>query len=332
MIRGYRVFLAWVTDTGVKNTMESILVSAIITTHNRSELLDRAICSVKNQTYKNIELIVVDDASENLHREKNEVLAKGIKYHYIEESRGGNYARNMGIDLSSGNLIAFLDDDDVWHSTKIEKQVAMYKRTHFEVVGCARNIIFEKNGRTLISLPDLRKRTNGQDFSETIFLGAPFVSSQLMITRDALLNVGKFDITLKAWQDYDLLIRLSEKYIFGCVEEILVDYYVNLSDSNRLTNRLDVFLDSFPIIENKYKERILSLSPQNKKQWRKFYLIELANRASNKFERRRYRKEIFLMDMNVKDFIFYIFNINENSNALLLLHRWRKSQRGNKSG
>lgn len=305
-----------------------ILVSAIITTHNRSELLERAIHSVNNQTYKNIELIVVDDASEEDHKVKNKALTKDATYHYIEHSKGGNYARNVGIELSSGKLVAFLDDDDAWHPTKIEKQVALYNESHFEVIGCGSNRIVEKNGKNLFSSSNFRKGFNGKDFSEIIFIGPRFLSSELVITKDALTCVGCFDVTLKAWQDYELLIRLSEKYVFGCVEEALVDYYANVSDPHRLTNRLDAFLDSFPVIKNKYRKRIAALSPQYKDRWRKQYLYECAGRTSSKSERRKYRKEIFLLDRSVKSFLYFILNIDFNSYFFLFYLRWRNKNNG----
>lgn len=300
--------------------MDSILVSAVITTHNRSELLERAIRSVKNQTYENIELVVIDDGSEAAHKDKNEALAKESIFHYIEHSQGGNYARNMGIALSSGKLIAFLDDDDAWHPTKIEKQVALHNRSHFEVIGCGRNCIVEKDGRILFSTQNIKKGI--EDYSEIVFWKPPFVTSELMITRNALMDVGCFDVTLKAWQEYDLLIRLSEKYIFGCVEEALVDYTMSLSDPHRLTNRIDVFLYSFPIVENKYRERIEALSPKSKLAWRKQYLSECVGRTSSKSEKRKYRKEIFLTDKNVKYFILYILNIDFNSEMYYRWLRW----------
>ena len=96
--------------------MENIikLVSAIITTHNRAELLTRAIESVLGQTYQEMEVIVVDDASTD---NTSDVCAKyPIKYIYIPEaeSQGGNYARNLGIRAAKGEYCAFLDDDDYW--------------------------------------------------------------------------------------------------------------------------------------------------------------------------------------------------------------------------
>lgn len=90
------------------------LVSAIITTHNRLSLLKRAVESALSQTYKNIEVIVVDDASTDGTPEYCNELP--LRYIYIpkEESRGGNHARNLGILAAKGEYVAFLDDDDYW--------------------------------------------------------------------------------------------------------------------------------------------------------------------------------------------------------------------------
>ena len=297
--------------------MENKLISVIITTHNRSELLERAVVSVQEQTYNNIEIIIVDDASDETDRMKNELLSNNefILYHYIskEESKGGNYARNLGIDLSSGELIAFLDDDDVWTKTKIEEQVKLYNQFHFEVIGCGRKRIFVKDGVTQYSLIDIPKGKEGKDFSELIFMGPPFVTSELLISKNALLEVGKFDVTLKSWQEYDLLIRLSAKYIFGCVEKALVDYYVYLNGTDRLSNKLNIYIDSVSIVEEKYKERILSLSPEDKTKWKKLFLEECANRSFKKIDKRRYRWQVFITEKNIKNIVFFIFNINKSN-------------------
>ena len=101
-------------------------VSCVIITHNRIDYLKRAVNSVVNQTYQNIEIFVVDDASDDGTEVYGEELKeKGITYIRIEknESKGGNYARNIGIQYSSGDYVAFLDDDDYWLPDKIERQV-----------------------------------------------------------------------------------------------------------------------------------------------------------------------------------------------------------------
>jgi len=120
------------------------LVSVIIPTYGRSELLDRAIDSVLAQTYDNIEIIVVDDNNSNSeHRKHTEnVLQKYLQngqavYLKHEKNVGGSAARNTGIKASKGEYVALLDDDDEWFPEKIEKQIS-----YFEILGDNIGVIY----------------------------------------------------------------------------------------------------------------------------------------------------------------------------------------------
>ena len=102
-------------------------ISVVIPTHNRVDLLPRAIKSVLEQTYKDIEIVVVSDGSTDGTDEYMKQYADNpnVKYISYHPGRGGNYARNAGFDAAKGEFVAFLDDDDEWGPTKIEKQVAL---------------------------------------------------------------------------------------------------------------------------------------------------------------------------------------------------------------
>ena len=108
-------------------SQDDATVSVVITTHNRIKYLLEAISSVIAQTYRNIELIVVDDASDDETQTtlSNPSYDELLTYIRIDKSEGGNHARNVGILRSSGKYIALLDDDDTWEPTKIEKQVRL---------------------------------------------------------------------------------------------------------------------------------------------------------------------------------------------------------------
>ena len=115
------------------------LVTVIITTYKRSNVIERAIKSVLNQTYKNIEIIVVDDNA-NIPEERKktaEIIEKYPKIIYIKNAKnlGGALARNEGIYRAKGKYIAFLDDDDEYRKDKIEKQYKLYKQHENEKVG-----------------------------------------------------------------------------------------------------------------------------------------------------------------------------------------------------
>ena len=126
-------------------------VSCVIITHNRVDMLKRAVNSVMNQTYKNIEIFVVDDASsDGTENYGKELINKGINYIRIDakDSKGGNYARNIGINESTGEYVAFLDDDDYWLPEKIEKQV-IYAEEHRDVGMIYSGLAYEYDNKCL---------------------------------------------------------------------------------------------------------------------------------------------------------------------------------------
>ena len=102
------------------------LISVVIPTYNRKHLLQKAIASVLNQTYSNFELIVVDDCSTDSTEHFMKSLSdKRIRYIKHEKTKHASASRNTGIQLSKGEFIAFLDDDDRWLPTKLEKQLKL---------------------------------------------------------------------------------------------------------------------------------------------------------------------------------------------------------------
>ena len=181
-------------------------VSAIITTHNRERLLKRAVESVLSQSYPNIEVIVVDDHSCDGTKDYC-ASVPDINYVYIppEESKGGNYARNKGISAVTGEYIAFLDDDDYWLPTKIEKQVELIERTKCELVYCGylKEVVTKDNVKFSEVYPLLENRG---DMSTRILMTIPTTTSNILVTTNALKEVSFFDESLLFWQEYELLI------------------------------------------------------------------------------------------------------------------------------
>ena len=231
--------------------MSLALVSAIITTHNRCDLLARAIESVLSQTYSEMECIVVDDASED----ETPEICKRYPVIYIqipkEKSRGGNYARNLGIKASKGEYCAFLDDDDYWLPTKIEKQVDLIEKKGCELVYCGRTLeIVEKTGISYKErLPNSR---DCGDMKINILTSIPTVTTCILARRQTLLDVGLFDEDLRFWQEYELTIRLAQRTPFYYVNEPLVVYRVDAGDKNSLTNQYLPWRDAVRYIHKKH--------------------------------------------------------------------------------
>lgn len=191
--------------------MKGIIVSAIITTHNRIDLLKKAIHSVEIQSFRDMELIIVDDNSSDETQDYLQLYQSTLKkYTYIRigenETKGGNYARNKGIISASGEYIAFLDDDDEWMVDKIEKQISFLRHnSSFGMVYCGRRV--ERNFKeTEDILQDSKFRG---DLKEKCFIRIFCVTSMIMIKRDLALEVSMFDEEIKYWQKYDFCIRVS---------------------------------------------------------------------------------------------------------------------------
>ena len=161
--------------------MNNKLVSAIITTHDRHDLLVRAVKSVLSQTYKNLELIVVDDASD---QRADELLKEfNLQYIYIpkEESKGGNHARNTGILAAKGEYVAFLDDDDYWLPMKIEEQMAVMEEKQCELVYCpfTKEIV---NGNDITYIHMSPESYKSGDMSKKILYTICTISSSIILS------------------------------------------------------------------------------------------------------------------------------------------------------
>lgn len=200
------------------------LVSVVIPTYGRPEMLTEAVGTVCEQTYPYLELIVVDDCSPTPARETLDgVDLSGnvdVDVRRHEQNRGANVARNTGISVASGDLIAFLDDDDLWHPEKIEKQVAVFRENSTDVglVYTGQRYVDDDGETTNTVQP-----TTAGDATEQVLRGAavgPF--STLMIRAGVVGAVGDLDERLPSWQDRDFVIRVSCEFHLKPVPEPLV--------------------------------------------------------------------------------------------------------------
>lgn len=239
----------------MENNTEFELVSAIITTRNRLEYLKRAINSVFSQTYTNIECVVVSDAS----TDGTDDYCKSrpdIKFISItqNESRGGNYARNLGIKVSKGKYIAFLDDDDYWLPTKIEKQLALIEEKKCECVYCLRMVEYVYNGVVRNRKIESTKYKLEGDLSKKIFRHWIASTSCLMVSKQLLDTIGGFDENLYKNQEFELMIRIAQLTpIYYIHSEPLIVYTSNKFDTYRITNDPGRLFVAKKYIETKHR-------------------------------------------------------------------------------
>jgi GalNAc5-diNAcBac-PP-undecaprenol beta-1,3-glucosyltransferase len=204
------------------------LVSVVIPTYNREALLRRAILSVQKQTHKNLEIIVVDDASEDRTADViNELDDNRIRYIKHNTCRGGSAARNTGIDFSLGEYITFLDDDDEWMENKVECQLKDV--CEYDGVLCSAFIAGQRRSvrsynKTIVDVNDLKKGF--------VFSGG----TNILFAKTEVLRRVKFDENLNSGQDWDLMIRIASDFSIRYVDQPLVIYHNEAH--NRITNKV----------------------------------------------------------------------------------------------
>ena len=206
--------------------VDSPKVSVIVPTYNRADRLERALNSIVSQTYQDFELIVVDDGS----TDKTSQLMKSFpkaQYFYIKKNSGVSKARNVGLAFAKGELICFLDSDDLWKEKKIQIQ-SLWLENNKDSQICYTDEIWVRNGVRVIPMNRHRK------YSGAIFrhcLGLCIVSpSSVMIRAKLFDEIGNFDESLPACEDYDLWLRIASKYAFHFIEEPLIIKYGGHSD------------------------------------------------------------------------------------------------------
>lgn len=207
--------------------MKGNKVSIVIPTYNRDYCLSRAINSVLRQTYEKFELWIIDDGS--IDNTRHLVAAfndKRINYFKIKNS-GVAQARNIGIEKSSGDLLAFLDSDDEWLPTKLEKQLAyLNDNPDIEIVYSGETWI--RNNKK-INLKKIHEKHEGYIFEKCLpicFIGP----STVVIKKDVFNKVGYFNKDYVVCEDYDLWLRITSLYKVGIVDEPLVNKYGGHSD------------------------------------------------------------------------------------------------------
>lgn len=208
-------------------------VSVIVPTYNRAEKLKRALASVSAQSRGDLELIVVDDASGDDTRDVVESLSDAnLRYVRHSSRKGGSAARNTGLRVCQGDYVAFLDSDDEWLPTKIERQLEVFARCSSETGLVYTGAVHVRPGREpAVRTPRYRGSIARQLLTENVVGSA----SAGMVRRDVLDLVGGFDETLEALQDLDLWLRISERFRIDFVPDILVRIHVH-EGAERISN------------------------------------------------------------------------------------------------
>ena len=248
------------------------MISVVIPTYNREKTIKKAVDSVLSQTYKDIELIVVDDCSND---KTGEIISKindvRLRYIRLEKNSGANYARNIGIFEANGEYVAFQDSDDVWRKEKLERELKYLVENDCDVVFCS--MLQHHNDRKDIRFPRIND-SDKKNLARRVLFGN-IMSTQTILAKKELIKREKFDNSLERFQDWDLAIRLLNKYNVEFLDKVLVDVYVGEDSISKSSTKA---VKSLSKIIDKYPELLESKSVND---YLRLYLLKYAIETKN---------------------------------------------------
>jgi len=282
---------------------ESALVSAVIITYKRPwEILERAVKSALNQTYENLEVIVVNDypddakSVESIRRNLCKLDEKRIKYIVHEKNMGACKARNTGIIAANGQYVALLDDDDEWLPEKTSRQIEGFINESIGMVYSPFYNVTDKLPGTLT----VRGTKSGKLLQDLLWTNVIGGTSMPLIRKDVLVNVGMFDENILSSQDYDLWVRIAREYDIWCVNEPLTIRYMQ---DESITANFKKQKQGFDYFNEKHAD----LFKDNKKAFN-----YRCNRRVNKWNEQGHFKEAFqAYKLAVKARPFSSYNVVE---------------------
>lgn len=227
-----------------------MLVSVIIPAYNRAGTIERSVRSVLDQTVKELEVIVVDDCS----TDQTESVIRGIndkrvRYDRLEKQSGACVARNRGIDLAEGELVAFQDSDDFWKPEKLEKQISALKEYGADICFSSLNRHYLGSGAKVMVFPPDDTLSDGFLDIHTLRRKS-CVSTQTIVAQKKVFEKYRFDPLVKKGQDYDWIIRAALEYSVYFIKEPLVEQYlqkdsISLGGAEKIVESRLYFLEKY---------------------------------------------------------------------------------------
>lgn len=207
------------------------LVSVVIPLYNREKTIQRAVDSVLNQTYENIEVIVVDDCSNDKSIEKLHKYEKDgrVRIFYQDKNSGANAARNRGIQEARGEYIAFQDSDDEWLPCKLERQIPFMIKQESFATFCP---VQRHYGKAVQTIPNIRGNLSGTEIRNRLRESNIITTPALVVNKKVVAKIGLFDEEMPRLQDYEFVIRIAKEFDISYLDEpFVVQYEMNDSIS-----------------------------------------------------------------------------------------------------
>ncbi|WP_066384290.1 glycosyltransferase [Anabaena sp. CA = ATCC 33047] len=212
------------------------LISVIIPAYNCEKTIKETIKSVLQQSFTNLELIVINDGSQDATLDIVAQIQDSRLKVFSFENAGGNVSRNRGLHRAKGEYISFLDADDIWTPEKLQSQLEALQNNTEAYVAYSWTDYIDENGKFLVS--GTHTTANGDVYEQLLVNNFLENGSNPLIRREALIELGGFDESLKAAQDWDMWLRLAAKYNFVAVPVVQILYRVSANSvSSNLTRQ-----------------------------------------------------------------------------------------------
>ena len=233
-----------------ENVESGPLVTVVISSLNGHRTLPDAVQSALNQTYRNIEVVIVDDGSAT----PLEVAISGIddpriRLFRFEEDRGPYVGRDYAIQRSQGEIIAILDDDDVWFPNKLSTQIPQLLRGPDIGLVCSGAIDVYPGDRKLMRLPACKRISH-----ERLLTREGIINSSVLYRKSTYDKLGGYDVTMRRCGDWDFHIRLSRNYSILAMSQPLLFTYMNPGSQQRSKDIGALECDRFRVIEKHQAE------------------------------------------------------------------------------
>lgn len=241
-------------------------ITCIITTYKRDKsLLRRSLESVVNQTYSNIEILIIDDNDKNEYHDIVNSLVKEfdnekIKHIFNGYNRGVQVARNHGIESSTGEYIAFLDDDDFWYEDKLLEQHKLFTQNReLGLVYCNYDVIEERKDGNIVKHIEVPNYSDKEKLTQLLRKNFIASTSLPLINKKVFDKVGNFDVSLVASQDYDMWLRITKHFDIDYVNKSLAAYIRHEGERISTNNERKALAEKMFLVKHKklyIKDRI----------------------------------------------------------------------------
>ena len=202
-------------------------ISVIIPTYNRGNIIENTIKSTLNQTYKNLEVIIIDDGStDNTKEIIDKFDDKRIKYIKINENLGGSNARNIGIKHATGRFISFQDSDDIFYPNKLELQFNNMINQNSNLDFCKIKVIYNNSYYNFVPNEYQEKKIIRRKIFSDLIAHGNFISTQSILVRKKFIEKYLFDINMPRLQDYDVILRMIPNVKISYTRKVLVELHI----------------------------------------------------------------------------------------------------------